>query len=128
MYSLLIVCHCFFVAVLIALVLLQRSDSGLGLSQQTQLSSVFYQSNQGNPIKRLTLVFATLFFVTSVGLAIYLNHKNVAPNIIDQLKAEHDTQTKPVQPWEENLAQPHMTAQPPGVKNAQTLDTTPKSH
>jgi preprotein translocase subunit SecG len=87
MQSVLIVVHLLIVLALIGVVLLQRSEGGLGLgggSGGGGVSGFLTGRGQANALTRATAILATLFFVTSLGLGI-LAHRGSAPrSIFDQ--------------------------------------------
>ena len=86
MQTVLIVIHLLIVLALIGVVLLQRSEGGLGLGGGGSSSAGGFMTGRGqaNALSRATAILATLFFITSLGLGI-LAHRGSAPrSIFDQ--------------------------------------------
>ena len=100
MQTVLIVVHLIIVLALIAVVLLQRSEGGLGLGGGGSggVSGFMTGRGQANALTRATAILAALFFTTSIALAI-LAHRSAAPrSILDEAGTpQGQTQTqKPV--------------------------------
>jgi preprotein translocase subunit SecG len=85
MQTVLIVIHLLIVLALIGVVLLQRSEGGLGLGGGSSSGGGFMTGRgQANALSRATAILAALFFMTSLGLGI-LAHRGAAPrSIFDQ--------------------------------------------
>ena len=85
MQTVLIVIHLLIVLALIGVVLLQRSEGGLGLGGGSSSAGGFMTGRgQANALSRATAILAALFFMTSLGLGI-LAHRGAAPrSILDQ--------------------------------------------
>ncbi|SEG42816.1 preprotein translocase subunit SecG [Methylobacterium sp. 190mf] len=84
MQTVLIVVHLIIVLALIGVVLLQRSEGGLGLGGGGGGGGVggfMTGRGQANALTRATAILAALFFATSLTLAI-LSHRSVAPKSI----------------------------------------------
>ncbi|MDR7037993.1 preprotein translocase subunit SecG [Methylobacterium sp. BE186] len=83
MQTVLIVVHLLIVLALIAVVLLQRSEGGLGLGGGGSggVSGFMTGRGQANALTRATAILAALFFVTSMTLAV-LSHRSAAPKSI----------------------------------------------
>ncbi|MDP4022141.1 preprotein translocase subunit SecG [Methylobacterium sp. NEAU 140] len=85
MQTVLIVVHLIIVLALIGVVLLQRSEGGLGLGGGGSGGVAGFMTGRGqaNALTRATAILATLFFATSMTLAV-LSHRSAAPkSIID---------------------------------------------
>lgn len=100
MQTFLIVVHLLIVLALIAVVLLQRSEGGLGLGGGGSggVSGFMTGRGQANALTRATAILAALFFTTSMALA-YLAHHSAAPrSILDSTAQQGQTQQpdKPV--------------------------------
>ena len=99
MQTVLIVVHLIIVLALIAVVLLQRSEGGLGLGGGGSggVSGFMTGRGQANALTRATAILAALFFTTSIALAI-MAHRSAAPrSILDGTEQQGQTQTdKPV--------------------------------
>ena len=86
MQTVLIVIHLLIVLALIGVVLLQRSEGGLGLGGGGSggVSGFLSGRGQANALTRATAILAALFFLTSLALGI-LAHRGTAPrSIFDQ--------------------------------------------
>ncbi|MBV9078828.1 MAG: preprotein translocase subunit SecG [Methylobacteriaceae bacterium] len=83
MQSVLIVVHLLIVLALIGVVLLQRSEGGLGLGGGGSggVSGFLTGRGQANALTRATAILAGLFFLTSLALGI-LAHRGAAPRSI----------------------------------------------
>lgn len=83
MQTVIIVVHLIIVLALIAVVLLQRSEGGLGLGGGGSggVSGFMTGRGQANALTRATAVLAGLFFLTSMVLAI-ISHRGSAPRSI----------------------------------------------
>ena len=86
MLSFILVIHLIIAIVLIVLVLLQRSEGGgLGIGG----SGVFMSGRAaGNVLSRLTAIFATIFFITSLSLAL-LSSSNQNSSIVDNIASDN---------------------------------------
>ncbi len=81
MQTVLIVIHLMVVIVLVALVLLQRSEGGaLGVGGG---SGFMTGRGQANVLTRATAIFATLFFATSLALTILANLNRSSKSILE---------------------------------------------
>lgn len=83
MQTVLIVVHLIIVLALIGVVLLQRSEGGLGLGGGGSggVSGFMTGRGQANALTRATAILAALFFLTSMVLAI-MSHRGGAPRSI----------------------------------------------
>ncbi|RVU21563.1 preprotein translocase subunit SecG [Methylobacterium oryzihabitans] len=81
MQTVLIVIHLIIVLALIAVVLLQRSEGGLGLGGGGGTQGFMTGRGQANALTRATAILAALFFATSMVLAI-MSHRGAAPRSI----------------------------------------------
>lgn len=83
MQTVLIVVHLIIVLALIGVVLLQRSEGGLGLGGGGSggVSGFMTGRGQANALTRATAILAALFFVTSMTLAV-MSHRNAGPRSI----------------------------------------------
>ena len=84
MQTVLIVVHLIIVLALIGVVLLQRSEGGLGLGAGSSgggVSGFMTGRGQANALTRATAILAALFFVTSLTLAV-MSHRSAAPKSI----------------------------------------------
>lgn len=83
MQTVLIVVHLIIVLALIGVVLLQRSEGGLGLGGGGSggVSGFMTGRGQANALTRATAILAALFFVTSMTLAV-MSHHSAGPRSI----------------------------------------------
>ncbi len=96
MQTVLIVVHLIIVLALIAVVLLQRSEGGLGLGGGGSggVSGFMTGRGQANALTRATAILAALFFTTSIALAI-MAHRSAAPRSILDETGTQQGQTQP---------------------------------
>ncbi|CAO4153850.1 preprotein translocase subunit SecG [Methylorubrum aminovorans] len=96
MQTVLIVVHLIIVLALIAVVLLQRSEGGLGLGGGGSggVSGFMTGRGQANALTRATAILAALFFTTSIALAI-MAHRSAAPRSILDEAGTQPGQTQP---------------------------------
>jgi preprotein translocase subunit SecG len=88
MQTVLLVVHLVVVAVLIGLVIVQRSEGG-GLGMGGGGNSAFSSTRvQANALSRMTMVFGVLFFAGSLGLAIMSNYVNRKPSLLNAPAAQ----------------------------------------
>ena len=86
MLSFILVIHLIIAIVLIVLVLLQRSEGGgLGIGGSGDFMS---GRAAGNVLSKLTAVFATIFFITSLSLAL-LSSSNQSSSIVDNIASDN---------------------------------------
>ena len=86
MQTVLIVIHLLIVLALIGVVLMQRSEGGLGLgggSSGGGVSGFMTGRGQANALTRATAILAALFFTTSITLAIMAHHAAGPRSILD---------------------------------------------
>ncbi|HEY8565262.1 MAG TPA: preprotein translocase subunit SecG [Beijerinckiaceae bacterium] len=85
MSTVLIVVHLIIVLALIGVVLLQRSEGGLGLGGGGGggVSGFMTGRGQANALTRATAILAALFFGTSLGLSILANQTRAPRSILD---------------------------------------------
>ncbi|SFV06238.1 preprotein translocase subunit SecG [Methylobacterium sp. 174MFSha1.1] len=81
MQTVLIVVHLIIVLALIGVVLLQRSEGGLGLGGGGGTQGFMTGRGQANALTRATAILAALFFTTSMILAI-MSHRGAGPRSI----------------------------------------------
>ena len=86
MLSFILVIHLIIAIVLIVLVLLQRSEGGgLGIGGSGDFMS---GRAAGNVLSRLTAIFAAIFFITSLSLAL-LSSSNQNSSIVDNIASDN---------------------------------------
>ena len=81
MQTVIIVIHLLIVLALIGVVLLQRSEGGLGLGGGGGVSGFMTGRGQANALTRATAILAGLFFLTSLILGI-MAHRGRAPTSV----------------------------------------------
>ena len=99
MQTVIIVVHLIIVLALIGVVLLQRSEGGLGLGGGGSggVSGFMTGRGQANALTRATAILAALFFLTSMVLAI-MTHRGTAPrSIFDGAAPATSGQTAPAE-------------------------------
>jgi preprotein translocase subunit SecG len=89
MQSVLIIVHLVIVLALAGVVLLQRSEGGLGLGGGASSSGSGFMTGRGqaNALTRATAILGTLFFITSLGLAVISHQNRSSRSILDQAPA-----------------------------------------
>jgi preprotein translocase subunit SecG len=104
MQTVIIIIHLIIVLALIGVVLLQRSEGGLGLGGGGGGVSGFMTGRgQANALTRATAVLAGLFFLTSLGLTVMASYGRAQRSILDS--------AAPVAP----AGQPAPAGQGPGI-------------
>lgn len=83
MQTVLIVVHLIIVLALIGVVLLQRSEGGLGLGGGGGSSGFMTGRGQANALTRATAILAAMFFVTSLVLSIMSTYGRGPRSILD---------------------------------------------
>ncbi|MBM6595747.1 preprotein translocase subunit SecG [Microvirga pudoricolor] len=83
MQNVLIIIHLIIVLALIGVVLLQRSEGGMGLSGGGGVSGFMTGRGQANALTRATAILAALFFVTSLALTILATRGGAPRSILD---------------------------------------------
>lgn len=97
MQAFLLIIHVLLALTVIGLVLLQQgkgADAGAAFGSGAS-STVFGARGSGSFLTRMTTLCATLFFITSLGLAVMASHRvDESASVIDQVPAER-TGTQP---------------------------------
>jgi preprotein translocase subunit SecG len=89
MQTVLIVIHLMIVLALVGVVLIQRSEGGgLGIGGGSGFMSA---RGTANALTRTTAILATLFFVTSLGLAVWARYESKPTDILDRLPTTTNT-------------------------------------
>ncbi len=98
MGSVLLVIHLITAIFLVAIILMQRSSGGAlnGLGGGSGANSFLSARGTGNLLTRLTAILATIFFITSISLALY--YKGVERKSTSILDVAPVTQNVPVAP------------------------------
>ena len=97
MYQVIIVIHVLLGLGIIGLVLMQQgkgADAGAAFGAGAS-GTVFGAQGAASFLSRSTAVLATLFFLTSLGLAIMNSHKGVAYDLMSQTPSEKETSALP---------------------------------
>ena len=96
MGSVLLVIHLITAIFLVAIILMQRSSGGAlnGLGGGSGANSFLSARGTGNLLTRLTAILATIFFITSIALALY--YKGVERKSSSILDVAPVTQSAPV--------------------------------
>lgn len=82
--TVIIVIHLVLVLALIGVVLLQRSEGGLGLGGGGGVSGFMSGRGSANALTRATAFLAACFFVTSMALSMIASHGSGPRSILDQ--------------------------------------------
>ena len=88
--TLAVVLHVMLAASIIGLVLLQRgkgADAGAGFGAGAS-GTVFGARGSGSFLSRTTAILATLFFITSLGLAYLFSQKTAPTSVVDRVTTE----------------------------------------
>ena len=83
METVVIIVHLIIVLALIGVVLLQRSEGGLGLGGGGGVSGFMTGRGQANALTRATAVLAGLFFLTSLVLTLFASWGNAPRSIFE---------------------------------------------
>jgi preprotein translocase subunit SecG len=113
MYQVIIVIHVLLGLGIIGLILMQQgkgADAGAAFGTGSA-GSVFGAQGAASFLSRTTAILATLFFLTSLGLAVINGHKGVAFDLMSSPEAQQDT-----------LGIPEVG----GVKSAETAPAMPE--
>ena len=92
MYQVIIVIHVLLGLGIIGLILMQQgkgADAGAAFGTGSA-GSVFGAQGAASFLSRATATLATLFFITSLGLAVINGHKGVAFDLMSQPEAQQD--------------------------------------
>lgn len=120
LYQIIIVIHILLGLGIIGLVLIQQgkgADAGATFGGGAS-GSVFGAQGSASFLSRTTAVFASLFFITSLGLAFMGGHQEKKADLIDQISVE---QSKPeVAPVPQDV--PTVTEEAPVVQNKASDD------
>ena len=130
MQTVLIVIHLVIVLSLVGVVLLQRSEGGLGLGGGgSGVSGFMTGRGQANALTRATAILAGLFFATSILLSILANH-NRAPSSILNVPVNQSGQPAPPAPSGEgilnDLKRFENTPETPQVPASPSVPVTPQ--
>ena len=101
MGSVLLVIHLITAIFLVAIILMQRSsgDALNGLGGGSGANSFLSARGTGNLLTRLTAILATVFFVTSISLAIYYKGaERKSSSILDVAPVTQDVPASPAVP------------------------------
>lgn len=126
MQTVLIVVHLIIVLALIGVVLLQRSEGGLGLGGGGGGGVAGFMTGRGqaNALTRATAILAALFFVTSMTLGV-MSHRSAAPKSILDAGASRPA-GQPAQPGgADNLLDTLRQAQERAPANAPAQPAAP---
>jgi len=95
MQTVLIVVHLLIVLALIGVVLLQRSEGGLGLGGGGGVSGFMTGRGQANALTRATALLAGAFFLTSLVLGIMAHRGRAPSSVFDGAAPGAPTQSAP---------------------------------
>lgn len=83
MEAVLLVIHLIIALAIIAIVLIQPSESGGFMGSGGSMSNVALPRRSGNPLTRATTILAGIFFITSLLLASVAGHRPAKTSILD---------------------------------------------
>ncbi|MBY0501966.1 MAG: preprotein translocase subunit SecG [Alphaproteobacteria bacterium] len=92
MQTVLLVIHLLITVAMIGVILIQRSEGGMGLGGGT-MGGLMTTRGSANLLTHTTAILAACFLATSLGLAILAKHQNRPSSILDQT-----SQTQPATP------------------------------
>ncbi len=95
MQTVLIVIHLLIVLALIGVVLLQRSEGGLGLGGGGGVSGFMTGRGQANALTRATAILATAFFMTSLALGVLANRERAPRSVFETVPGAPAGQAAP---------------------------------
>jgi preprotein translocase subunit SecG len=132
MYQVIIVIHVLLGLGIIGLILMQQgkgADAGAAFGTGSA-GSVFGAQGAASFLSRATAIMATLFFITSLGLAVINGHKGVAFDLMSSPDSQQDTSTVPevggTKSTDTPLAVPGTKSEEipavPGVKSAEPIN------
>lgn len=82
MLTVLLVVHLLITIALIGVILIQRSEGGMGLGGGT-MGGMMTTRGSANLLTHVTAILAVCFLITSLGLAILASHKSRPSSILD---------------------------------------------
>jgi len=97
MQNVLLIIHVILAIAMIGVILLQRSEGG-GLGMARSESSLLTTRGTANLLTRATGILATLFFLTSLTLAIFAGRTSGGGSIFDRAPAAPPAATQPATP------------------------------
>ena len=89
MENIVLVLNIILAIILVAIILLQKSEGGalgLGVSQDSFISS----RSAGGILTKLTAIIATLFIITSISLTIISNEEYSSSSVLEKVEEEKD--------------------------------------
>jgi preprotein translocase subunit SecG len=92
MQTVLLVIHLLITVAMIGVILIQRSEGGMGLGGGT-MGGLMTTRGSANLLTHTTAILAACFLVTSLTLAILASHQNRPSSILD-----HTAQSEPATP------------------------------
>lgn len=103
MESVVLVIHLIVALGIIAVVLIQPSESGGFMGSSGSMSNLMAPRRRGDTLTRVTTILAGTFFVTSLLLAILAEHSGPSKSILDVLPVE-ETAAEKVAPAPDDAA------------------------
>ena len=92
-----LVIHLLLALGIIGLVLIQKSEGGgLGLGESGGLGNIATARGTGNLLTRMTAIFATCFFITSLTLAVLAGGGSSSESLSEQLEQPAQVDVAPV--------------------------------
>ena len=97
MENILLIINIILAAVLVVLVLFQKSEGGgLGLGESGGLGNIATARGTGNFLTRMTAIFATCFFITSLTLAVLAGGGSSSESLSEQLEQPAQVDVAPI--------------------------------
>jgi protein translocase, SecG subunit len=120
MQQVLLAIHLMIVLALTGVILLQRSEGGLGLGGGGGLSGLMSSRGQANLLTRATAVLATLFFITSMALAVVSKTGQQSDSIFSDVPVTINSgASEQGQPGDSSDNAPAAESEQPSVPQAQ---------
>jgi preprotein translocase subunit SecG len=91
MQTVLLVIHLLITAAMIGVILIQRSEGGMGLGGGT-MGGLMTTRGSANLLTHTTAILAGCFLATSLGLAILASHQSRPASILEQVVKDQPTE------------------------------------
>ena len=96
--NLLLLIHIVVAIFLVVIVLMQRSDGGMGSLGGDGASAIFSSQSGANPLTRATTTLAVIFMGTSMLLAMEVSGESQQTSVVDKIVEQPAAATAPVVP------------------------------
>jgi preprotein translocase subunit SecG len=88
MESVILVIHLIVALAIVAVVLVQPAEAGGFMGNASSMSNIMMPRRKGDVLTRMTTILATIFFMTSLTLAVIAGHKAVEKKSILDVQTE----------------------------------------